>query len=230
MGSIIHAVIAYDGVILAECSAPGILGNVATVSLSLIDKIQTGASSEEGMPLTTGDSRATYSLESLAFHILRANNCTFLCVADQSMGRERPFAFLEDIKGRFEKEFASEVASAAAYSLDAAFSPIISKRMKFYNDPSSSALSRVRGQVDELRGVMIDNIEHILERGERLELLVERTDNFAENSVVFKRGASALRRQAWWQNAKTNVTVAGLAVGFLYVIAAMLCGPLLKHC
>ncbi len=32
-------------------------------------------------------------------------------------------------------------------------------------------------QVDEVKGIMVDNIEKVLERGEKIELLVDKTDN-----------------------------------------------------
>ena len=32
-------------------------------------------------------------------------------------------------------------------------------------------------QVDEVKNIMVDNIEKVLERGERIELLVDKTDN-----------------------------------------------------
>ena len=41
-------------------------------------------------------------------------------------------------------------------------------------------LSRVAGlqkKVDEVKNIMVDNIEKVLERGEKIELLVDKTDN-----------------------------------------------------
>lgn len=38
-----------------------------------------------------------------------------------------------------------------------------------------AALSLV--QVDEVKNIMVDNIEKVLERGEKIELLVDKTDN-----------------------------------------------------
>ena len=32
-------------------------------------------------------------------------------------------------------------------------------------------------QVDEVKNIMVDNIERVLERGEKIELLVDKTDN-----------------------------------------------------
>ena len=37
--------------------------------------------------------------------------------------------------------------------------------------------ARTCGQVDEVKNIMVDNIERVLERGEKIELLVDKTDN-----------------------------------------------------
>jgi vesicle-associated membrane protein 7 len=223
--AILYGFVARQNVVLAECSAPGVQGNVATVAVTLLDKLQ----SPDHETSTSGGERTSYSLESHVFHLLSADGLTFLCVADQSLGRTRPFAFLEDVKTRFLAVHATSAMSAPAYSLNAAFAPVLRERMLYHSDPKSDTLSRVRGEVGELRDVMVDNIERVLERGERLELLVQRTDDFAERTVVFKRGAATLRRQAWWRNMRTNACVAGMVVVGLYALAAMICSPTL-HC
>jgi Synaptobrevin len=38
-------------------------------------------------------------------------------------------------------------------------------------------LSRCNAQVSEVKNIMVDNIEKVLERGEKIELLVDKTDN-----------------------------------------------------
>lgn len=76
---------------------------------------------------------------------------------------------------------------------------------------------------------MVNNIESVLERGERLELLVQRTDGLAENAFVFKRGAVTLKNQMWWRNKRTVAMVVGLVLLLLYIVAALICSPTL-HC
>ena len=44
-------------------------------------------------------------------------------------------------------------------------------------------------QVDEVKNIMVDNIEKVLERGEKIELLVDKTDN-----LRFQVGASIVCR------------------------------------
>jgi vesicle-associated membrane protein 7 len=49
---------------------------------------------------------------------------------------------------------------------------------------------------------MIDNIDKVLERGDRLELLVDKTANMQGNTVRFKRQARRFRNTVWWRNVK----------------------------
>ena len=49
---------------------------------------------------------------------------------------------------------------------------------------------------------MVQNVEQILSRGERIELLVDKTDVMAGQATAFRRGARSVRRQMWWKNQK----------------------------
>jgi len=54
---------------------------------------------------------------------------------------------------------------------------------------------------------MIDNIDGVLERGDRLELLVDKTATMQGNTMRFKRQARRFRNTMWWRNVKlTYVT------------------------
>jgi hypothetical protein len=49
---------------------------------------------------------------------------------------------------------------------------------------------------------MVQNIDSILQRGERLDLLVDKTDTLAGQAYAFRRGARNVRRQQWWKNVR----------------------------
>lgn len=51
----------------------------------------------------------------------------------------------------------------------------------------------LHSQVDEVKGVMVQNVESVLARGERLELLVDKTDALQMNAAQFQRQGRALR-------------------------------------
>ena len=49
-------------------------------------------------------------------------------------------------------------------------------------------------QVDEVKNIMVDNIERVLERGEKIELLVDKTDNL-RFQVNLSRSFSAMQHR-----------------------------------
>ena len=51
----------------------------------------------------------------------------------------------------------------------------------------SDKVQRVRNEVDRVKDIMVANVETIMERGERLELLVDKTENLSQHSVSFRR-------------------------------------------
>ena len=49
---------------------------------------------------------------------------------------------------------------------------------------------------------MVDNVEKILERGDRIELLVDKTATMQDGAFHFKKQSKRLRRALWMKNAK----------------------------
>ena len=68
--------------------------------------------------------------------------------------------------------------TAIAFEMNNEFGPHLEVRLKHFNNASATggAISAVQGKLDTVKGVMVQNIEMILERGEKLELLVDKTD------------------------------------------------------
>lgn len=54
----------------------------------------------------------------------------------------------------------------------------------------------------QVRNVMIENIDKVLDRGERLELLVDKTANMQGNTFRFRKQARRFRSVMWWRNVK----------------------------
>lgn len=54
----------------------------------------------------------------------------------------------------------------------------------------------------QIHTVMVDNIEKILDRGERISLLVDKTSTMQDNAFHFRKQSRRLRRALWMKNAK----------------------------
>ncbi|MBA0708672.1 hypothetical protein Golax_023768, partial [Gossypium laxum] len=96
-------------------------------------------------------------------------------------------AFLERIKEDFTKRYGGGKAAAApANSLSKEFGPKLKEHMQYCIDHPEeiSKIAKVKAQVSEVKGVMMENIEKVLDRGERIELLVDRTENLRSQKSV----------------------------------------------
>ena len=66
-------------------------------------------------------------------------------------------------------------------------------------------VERVKDEVARVKDIMVTNIEALLERGERLDLLVDKTEQLSSNAVTFKQASRTLARRMWWQNFKVRL-------------------------
>ena len=104
------------------------------------------------------------------FHYVVDNGVVYMCMADKDSKRRIPFAYLNDIKSRFEEMYGATIMTAVENNMNEEFSKVMEKRMvlcvllhfthqEFYNnDPSADTITHVRGQIKEVKEVMVDNI------------------------------------------------------------------------
>ncbi|PPD98853.1 hypothetical protein GOBAR_DD04121 [Gossypium barbadense] len=172
----IYSFVAKGTVVLAEHTSYS--GNFSTIAVQCLQK------------LPSNSSKFTYSCDGHTFNFLIDNGFVFLVVADESVGRSVPFVFLE--RDRF----------SIAYNLDREFGPRLKEHMQYcMNHPEEmSKLSKLKAQITEVKGIMMDNIEKVLDRGEKIELLVDKTENLQFQADSFQRQGRQLRRRMWLQN------------------------------
>jgi vesicle-associated membrane protein 7 len=147
----------------------------------------------------------------------------------QAFGKRIPFMFLQEVQQEFMERYSSVALQAIAYEMNMEFSKVLQQRMYYFNtDPRADTITRVRGEVTDLKNVMVENIDRILERGERLEVLVSKTDDLSHQTFAFKRDARRLQQQMWWKNARSSAVVVALMLLALYIVAATVCSPTLQ--
>jgi len=152
-------------------------------------------------------------------------------MADDSVGRRMPFSFLAELQRRFNARYTIDVIlEADAYGLNE-FSPEIGKLMQeFTTSPPPDALNQARQDLAQVKDIMVHNVEQILSRGERIDLLVDKTDTMAGQAWAFRRGARSVRRQQFWRNQKIMLLSIAVGILLLYIFIAQFCGAGLNHC
>ncbi|WOL18800.1 vesicle-associated membrane protein [Canna indica] len=210
--AILYAVVARGTVVLAEFSA--VSGNAGAIARRILEKLSPDS-----------DTRLCLSQDRYIFHVLSSDGITFLCMANDTFGRRVPFMYLEDIHMRFMKNYGRVAHSALAYAMNDEFSRVLHQQMEFFSsNPNADTLNRVRGEVSEIHTIMVENIEKVLDRGDRIALLVDKTSTMQDSAFHFRKQSRRLRRALWMKNAKLLAVLTFAIVVLLYIIIAACCG------
>ncbi|UJR21797.1 hypothetical protein I4U23_024872 [Adineta vaga] len=76
----------------------------------------------------------------------------------------------------------------------------------------------LHGQVQEVVGVMKQNIDKLLDRDVALNNLSSRADELQSSASTYNQTTKQLRRKYWWKNMKTNVCIAGIVLAVFIII------------
>ena len=205
----------------------------------------------------------TIVYDNYVFHYVVENGICYLCMSDELNKHRIPYAFLSDIKDRFLAQYGHEAPlQAIAFAYNDEFSRIIQDRLDFYNSPeadhSVDNIGAVKSQIEDVKGVMVQNIEkvsfpienacgvnllyyysfyvswlsnyfsdvwlflfffQVLERGEKIELLVDKTDRLNQQAFRFESSSRRLKQAMYWRKVRCYASIAA-AVIFLLVIAS----------
>ena len=178
----------------------------------------------------------TYQYDNYQFHYIVEGGICYLCMSDTLNKHRLPYAFLNDMRERFLAQYGSQAPlTAIAFSYNEEFAPVVGQRMQYYNSDDAEGsidnIGAVKNQIDQVKENMVQNISSLLERGERLELLVERTDSLNQQAFRFESSSRNLRRAMAWKQLRCYITL-GVAAAFILLIAsASMCGGVdFRHC
>ena len=184
--TILYALVSRGKTVLAEYTDAS--GNFQTITRVLLGKIPENE-----------DGKMSYVYDQHVFHYIVENRVIYLCMCDEINKRRVPFSFLDDVKQRFDGIYGEQAHTAIAFAFNAEFSPVLMERMGHFNNPSSDAFEQVNNKLHDVKEVMVKNVEMVLERGEKLELLVDKTDQLNQQAFRFERTSRHLKAAMFWR-------------------------------
>ncbi|KAI9781637.1 MAG: hypothetical protein M1839_005854 [Geoglossum umbratile] len=219
--------IAYNATILTEHSTASASGTPTLASL-ILPKID--HSSPQKLTYTHNQNFIHYVSSSPSEHPTTpsAGGLTYLVIAPSSCGRRLPFNYLLGLQTRFLAAFppaTTDFAALPPYGA-AAFNSALKTLMHESSTarPADDALGNASAEIDDVRGIMTQNIERVLERGERIDLLVDKTDRLGGSAREFRIRSRGLRRKMWWKNVKLMVLLVFVIVFLVYLFVGFACG------
>ena len=92
-------------------------------------------------------------------------------------------------------------------------------------------LSPLKKKLQDVKDITADNIEKVLIRGDKLEKLVNNTENLNNNSRTFNRTARRFRYKMIYKRARCYILSIILGSFIIYLFAFLICGKVnLKNC
>jgi len=155
--SLIYSFVARGTVVLAEYTE--FTGNFTSIAAQCLQK------------LPASNNKFTYNCDNHTFNYLVEDGFAYCVVADESVGRQVPMAFLERVKEDFKRRYAGGRAdTAVGHSLNKDFGSKLKEHMQYCVDHPEeiSKLAKVKAQVSEVKGVMMENIEKVLDLERKL--------------------------------------------------------------
>lgn len=108
---------------------------------------------------------------------------------------------------------------------------MLKKAVTKWNDPNSDQITVLNEKIDEVKGVMIENIDKLIDRGEKLEKLVDDTDKIAEDANTFKNTAKKVKNRMLFRLIFLIVLLIFVVLGIIVAAVFIGCGfPTFDRC
>jgi len=153
------------------------------------------------------------------FHSVNEDGFTYLCLADSDYPKTRAHVFLEELKISFCNKYPQAMRQAAiSYSL-IGFQETIKQKMEYHNsnkvDPK---LTKIRDQAGATLGLMEQNMEAIIDRGDTIELLVKKAGTLNVESSMLKERSATYKEQARKEALKKAAIIGGSVLVIVYMV------------
>ncbi|CAO3649940.1 unnamed protein product [Mucor hiemalis] len=109
------------------------------------------------------------------------------------------------------------------------YDPYVPNSSRGEANPQNNKTQKVQQQVDEVVNIMQDNIDKVMQRGERLDDLRGKTEDLQATSSHFRRGANQVRKRMWWKDLKWKIIIAVTILAILGIIIGSIVGTQSKQ-
>jgi len=183
-----------------------------------------------------GEQRLSFTVDSHTVHTLlgNASGLIFLTVASHDMSRGVAFTFLENLQRRFEAMFVPGEQLPESWKVAMEMKPVLEALVAGINrvpgQPTDQKTQQCKAVVDAAKETMMYNIEKVIDRGEKMDSLLNKSEDLSFASSSFKKSAHNAARQLWWEQVKQKIYFGGFGLLALVVILMLVCGPTLASC
>ncbi|CCW60189.1 unnamed protein product [Phytomonas sp. EM1] len=146
------------------------------------------------------------------------------CVTTSDMRMRTIFAFLEAVEPLVRGSVGpqgSELRNGKK---------LLQQKMEFYNNPQNDKITALNEEINQVVDVMMDNMDKVLARGERLDTLVDRATSLSNQAQEFQHCSTELKRNLCMKNIKLTLIIIAVVLVFILIILMIVCKPNFSRC
>ncbi|XP_025282282.3 uncharacterized protein [Canis lupus baileyi] len=187
---------------------------VANGRAVLAELALTGGSYQEAaatvlrLVLLRAEQKTIIQMGSFVYHTLFIDGITYLCATDNALDTITPSAFLTNVSDTFLRNpLMSQEHFSPSNAVAADFQQVLGKYMMKYNkNQDGSSISTLKSQVTDVKNIMSQNIDEILESEKRLNIYTDRTSYLQTTAKESQKPRKILRR-IWWKHFKKIIII-----------------------
>eukprot|EP01059_Diplonema_ambulator_P006338 TRINITY_DN16081_c0_g1_i2.p1 TRINITY_DN16081_c0_g1~~TRINITY_DN16081_c0_g1_i2.p1 ORF type:complete len:229 (+),score=93.57 TRINITY_DN16081_c0_g1_i2:578-1264(+) len=197
--------------LLAEVSSCTVM-NVPHITKIILEKIR------------CEDHKMTYTYDKFLFHYIVSDRICYLCMADESFDRRVPFEFLEAVKAKFKQVYADRWSTVHQVKELKDFTAELNRQMVVANSGENDIIRKVKKDIDETKDIMNKNIDTLLTRGEKIDILSTRADELNTGATKFKAQSKDLHWAMWKRKVMMTAIVVFVILLIIFIIVLIVCG------
>ena len=161
------------------------------------------------------------------YALVEAGAC-YGCITGAGVGANAGMMFLSDVMNEFKLQYGQSereqaMASGGSTMQFRGFGTSLGRIMGAAGGGGSGSMQRVQTQIEQTRNVMATNIDKVLQRGEDLDSVVDKSSKMVDSANVFRKKGVQLREQLWWTDMRFKIAIAAAVLLLIVVIFFAVC-------
>lgn len=153
--------------------------------------------------------KQSFTQDQFQFHTKCSGNFVYICVADGNVPLRSCYALLSDIETRHSNG-------------ERRLKQMLKDRITFYNDSKNDKIIHLQDQIEDVKGVMMDNIDKVIQRSEKLEEIQHKAEALEEGAADFNRGAKKVKQKMFAQNIKLLIILILIILAIIAIVIVVL--------
>ncbi|KAK7201826.1 Qc-SNARE protein [Novymonas esmeraldas] len=146
------------------------------------------------------------------------------CVTTSDMRMRTVYAFLEAVEPLVRGSVGPQGAELRNGK------KLLQQKMEFYNNPQNDKITALNDDINQVVDVMMDNMDKVLARGDRIDTLHEKSSTLADQAQQFQQRSTELKRNLCMKNLKLTLMIVGAVIVVIIIILLIVCRPNFSRC